>query len=264
MKPLTSPFAGVLLLGLAAPTFADPCEGVLREMTYGRVALAQAKDKAGFLKSAQEFANAAQKAPACDQAQFNIGVVYEKAGEFAKAREAFAAYLKLAPGAADAAKVQEKIYELEYLAREGGGTKAAAVPATPVSGWKKLEGVWCVVNFCSNKGRVYDLSVIGDQMRLVMRPRTIRSPSGCRIDESEEYTGDISAAGSIRGTRKAGDKRYEDRCSAGPLPVNQWNYSSAPVTGRLTGQESIIELTWPLYLLSGEFTDNATVRFRRR
>lgn len=164
--------AGVVF---AAPAFADPCDVVKREMTYGRVALAQAKDKAGFLKSAQEFENAAKKAPACDQAQFNMGVVYEKGGEFEKARQAFTAYLKLAPGAADAAKVQEKNYELEYLAREGGGTKAEVVPAAPASGWKKLEGVWCVVNFCSDKGRIYDLSVNGDQMRFVMRSYTFYS-----------------------------------------------------------------------------------------
>lgn len=96
---------------------ADPCATVEREMTFGEVALEQAADKSGYLKSAKEFEAATKKAPECASAHFNLGLVMEKAGQFDKARQALSRYLELAPSAPDAPAVTKRIYRLEYLAR---------------------------------------------------------------------------------------------------------------------------------------------------
>ena len=68
----------------------------------GSVALEDAKDKNGFLQSAKEFEVAVKKAPDCAAAHFNLGLVYEKAGELAAVKAAYEQYLELAPSAPDA------------------------------------------------------------------------------------------------------------------------------------------------------------------
>ena len=199
----------VLAIAPAAAQTPNSCDVVKRELTYGRVALERAKNKTGLLKSAQEFENAAQKAPTCDQAQFNMGVVYEKAGEFAKARQAFAAYLKLAPGAADAAKVQEKIYELEYLARESsgsGGEKAA--------GWGAFAGTWCDVKTCDDpqwgtSAYDYRVNVTGDQIVIAQKYRMRRG--NYASDQYAIYRGTVGADGKLRGRHANGTTMVTNR-----------------------------------------------------
>jgi len=97
---------------------ADSCASVEREMAYGSVALEDAKDKSGFLQSAREFEVAANKAPDCAAAHFNLGLVYEKAGEYEKALKALQTYLRLSPNANDAAEVRNKTYQLEYRVKK--------------------------------------------------------------------------------------------------------------------------------------------------
>ena len=104
----------------------DTCQAAEREMVYGETAFSDAKDKSGFLESARQFQAAVAKAPNCALAHFNLGVVYEKAGEYQKAVGPLQTYLKLAPNADDVAQVKKKIYALEYRIKRAAQTKHAA------------------------------------------------------------------------------------------------------------------------------------------
>jgi tetratricopeptide (TPR) repeat protein len=202
------------------------------------------------------------KAPACAAAHFNLGVVLEKAGAFEKARQALLRYLELTPNAADAAAVRKKTYELEYLAREGGrlGT-AVAVPSQLSSPWAKLEGVWCRINTCHDESQVFDVTVKGKELHMVMRPYYFHV-FNCRLGSRDEYVGAISDDGAIRGTRKMGNKRFEPRCAAGGEPINQWNYQTGPVTGRVMAQGTIIEFQFDQWVQGSRLP--TIFKFRRR
>lgn len=119
MTRLLAVFVMALAAVFVAPgsARADACAPAVKEMTYGETAAEVAKSPADFLKAAKEFEAAAKKAPGCAAAQFNLGVVLEKAESYGPARQAFATYLKLAPKAPDAPAVTKRIYRLEYLAR---------------------------------------------------------------------------------------------------------------------------------------------------
>tara|TARA_R110002072_G_scaffold100742_2_gene221940 strand:- start:676 stop:1476 length:801 start_codon:yes stop_codon:yes gene_type:complete len=254
--------AAVIIIA-PGPARADACAVVEREMTFGEVALKQASDQAGYMKSAREFEAAAKKAPGCAAAQFNLGLVLEKAGQYEKARLALLKYLELVPNAPDAAAVRKKTYELEYLAREGTGTVAPTAAASqPASPWAKLEGQWCQVGLCRNDTPVFDLMVKGEQFSMVMRPFYIHSPTNCKIGQKDILEGSISATGAIQGTRRSGGIRFEPRCVAGRLPINQWNYETSPMTGRVTGQGAILEFTFNQYV-SGR-PHPVTLQYQRR
>ena len=75
----------MLVAASPAQSQTDDCQVAEREMVNGTIALEDAKDKKGFLESAKQFQAAAAKAPNCAQAHFNLGLVYEKAGEYQKA-----------------------------------------------------------------------------------------------------------------------------------------------------------------------------------
>ncbi len=105
---------------------AAPCDAAKRELAYGQAATEDAKDQQGFLRAAREFEKAAKKAPNCAAAYFNLGVVYEKAGELSAAKSAYQRYLKLDPKAPDAARVEQQVFKLEYRIKRAGQTKRAA------------------------------------------------------------------------------------------------------------------------------------------
>ncbi len=197
-------FGGLAVVSFAIPAHADPCASVKREMAYGRVALKQAKDQAGFLKSAKEFEAAARKAPGCAQVHFNMGVIYEKAEEFDKARKAFETYLRLSPSAADAATVEEKIYELEYLAREYSGGKSS-LTARNASPWDGFAGNWCEVGSCDHPkwGYVFRATVQGDVLELKFKGRTGQGQG--LADFHKTFRATISPDGKLKGTLKYGD-----------------------------------------------------------
>lgn len=113
------------MLFLSVSALADPCADVQRELTFGETAVEMANDKAGFLKAAEEFEKATQKAPLCSAAYFNLGVVLEKTEQFSKAKQAFETYLGLVPDAEDAQVVNKKIYRLEYLIDNYGSEEFA-------------------------------------------------------------------------------------------------------------------------------------------
>ena len=139
-----------LLVSLAGAAQAqtDACQAAEREMIYGETALADAKDKKGFLESARQFQAAAAKAPNCARAHFNLGLVYEKAGEYKKAVGPLLTYLKLLPNAADADQVRRKIIALEYRVSRAARARAEQPSPTPERPLSDLNGKWCGAHDC--------------------------------------------------------------------------------------------------------------------
>ena len=157
--------AVVVVAAWPAEAQTDACQAAEREMVYGTVALEDARDKKGFLESAQQFQAAVAKAPNCAQAHFNLGVVYEKAGEYQKAVGPLQTYLKLLPNAADAAQVRRKIIALEYRASRAARARAEQEQ----DAWRLLKSVagrW--YRTCANpahSGGPFEFSVDGDLVK---------------------------------------------------------------------------------------------------
>jgi tetratricopeptide (TPR) repeat protein len=93
-----------------APAVPEEAE---RRMARGAAAVAEAKEKAGYLDAAKEFEAATLAAPWWGDAYYNLGVAYDKAG---KPIEALAA-LKLAVAADPASKdAKTLMYQVEFRA----------------------------------------------------------------------------------------------------------------------------------------------------
>lgn len=108
-------------------------EEARRFLARGIAAFKLAKSPQDFAPAVAEFQKASDAAPWWGDPYFNMGQALEQAGDPAAAIRAYRFYLAAAPGAADAGKVQSKIYELEYVAEKKGkddSTKAAADAAT--------------------------------------------------------------------------------------------------------------------------------------
>lgn len=110
---------------LTAPIEAAPAakrEDIPREaarrMTRGAAAFEAAKTPEELLDAVKEFELASQAAPKWPDPVFNMAQALEKAGDPAGAKKAYEKYLELAPEAADASAVQQKIDKLEYLAEK--------------------------------------------------------------------------------------------------------------------------------------------------
>ncbi len=138
---------GALMVAVAlvpappAQAQTDDCQAAEREMAYGAAAMEDARDKAGFLRAARQFEGAIRSAPRCAAARFNLGVVYEKAGELQAAKGAYGHYLRLAPNAADARAVRQRMYKLEYRIGRAANTQKQKrrEEARPI----RLAGEWC-------------------------------------------------------------------------------------------------------------------------
>ena len=153
-------FCGVLLavlLAWPAQARAAPCDAAEREMAYGAAAMEEAKtakDKAAYLRAARQFEGASRTAPNCAAARFNMGFAYEHAGELQAAKDAYGAYLRLAPNASDARAVRQRIYKLEYrIGRAKAGPDLAGK-------WLAKGGDYC------GKSYVWKLEVNGNRFRL--------------------------------------------------------------------------------------------------
>jgi len=108
-------------------------EEARRFLARGIAAFKLAKSPQDFAPAVAEFQKASDAAPWWGDPYFNLGQALEQAGDPAAAIRAYRFYLAAAPGAADAGKVQSKIYELEYVAEKKGkddSAKAAADAAT--------------------------------------------------------------------------------------------------------------------------------------
>lgn len=113
MRPLL--LLAVLLSVDAAPA---PGEEARRHMMRGRAAMKTAAGPADFAVAAGEFEAAAKADPKLVEARYNAGVAHEKAGDAASALAQFRAYLAVAPKAKDAKAVQDRVYELEFVAEK--------------------------------------------------------------------------------------------------------------------------------------------------
>jgi hypothetical protein len=201
MKHMMTTLVGVFLLGLAGPALADPCAAVKREMAFGQAATEDAKDEAGFKRAAAEFKKAADKAPGCAAAFFNLGIIQEKAGELAAAKAAYERYLKLAPKADDAAQVEQRIFKLEYRLQRAVEAEHQA------SDWQAFSGDWCFPSECNDpnwgtRDRAYRVTVTGDKIVIAQKWRW-------RLDNTVEdmhaiFRGTISPNGKLKGSYSRG------------------------------------------------------------
>ncbi|OPY79834.1 MAG: hypothetical protein A4E64_00294 [Syntrophorhabdus sp. PtaU1.Bin058] len=94
-----------------APAIPEEAE---RYMARGAAAVKGAKDANDFKDAVRELEKATLAAPWLANAYYNLGYAQDKAGLFADAIENLKLYLFAAPNAADAKKVKELIYEIEY------------------------------------------------------------------------------------------------------------------------------------------------------
>ena len=104
----------IIKLGLEIEPKPAVPEEADKHMARGRAAANGAKDKAGFQEAAAEFKKAALAAPWLAQAYYNLGIVEDKAGDYAEAMKNLELYLSAAPGAKNAKKVKSLIFEIEY------------------------------------------------------------------------------------------------------------------------------------------------------
>jgi tetratricopeptide (TPR) repeat protein len=91
-----------------------------------QAALQEWKDKGDIAKlddAIEQLNEALRIAPWWPEAYFNRGLLLEDRGRYADAVENLKLYLLAAPGASDATQVQQKIYMLEYKAREAQAQK---------------------------------------------------------------------------------------------------------------------------------------------
>lgn len=229
VKMISKYLVAILILAFSGTSHAnDSCQSVKREMVFGQTALKHANDKQGFLKAASEFKKATQKAPNCAAAYYNMGVVYEKAGEYKLAMEALDHYLELSPGAEDFNEVEMKTYELEYLATNTDDLENSK------AGWEKYSGTWCDSSFCDDPrwgtaDRSYQVAFNGNQFEI-----TQEYFSGQQMGLSKNtktYSGVVNTDGTFSGSM-----------TDAQLYPNQPNCKNKPL------QDS--------YQVTGEFTQN--------
>ena len=96
-----------------------------RYMARGRAAFKAAKNPKDYEEAVAEFKRAARAAPWLGEAYYNLGVVQDKAGQYAEAIRNLKLYLLAAPNAADAKEVKSLIFEVEYR-QEKSGKEAVA------------------------------------------------------------------------------------------------------------------------------------------
>jgi hypothetical protein len=103
----------ITLVQKLSPAPAIP-EEARRFSVRAQIAIKEAKSTADFDEAAREFGKALRVAPWWPDGYFNQGVAWEKAGKYTEAIRSLKFYLLAAPGAADAEKIKEQIYALEY------------------------------------------------------------------------------------------------------------------------------------------------------
>lgn len=106
----------IAILCVGGPAFAaEPVSSeATRYFNRGLAAAEMARSTEDYAEAARELEKARQLAPQWPEVYYNLGLLHEKAGNYDGAIESFSGYLRLAPASAEAAKVQETIYRLEY------------------------------------------------------------------------------------------------------------------------------------------------------
>jgi len=72
------------------------------------------KSTADYEDAVREFEKAKALAPDWPDVYYNLGMIFEKTGDYEGAINNLKTYLRLAPSSSDAKQVQEMIYKLEY------------------------------------------------------------------------------------------------------------------------------------------------------
>jgi tetratricopeptide (TPR) repeat protein len=108
----------LLLSAVNAQAVSEEAREARRHMARGQAAVEMAKSPEDYEAAIREFQEAARLAPDWPDPYYNLGLVQEKAGKFMEAIASLKEYLRLAPNAPDAAKIQEQIYKLEYKAEQ--------------------------------------------------------------------------------------------------------------------------------------------------
>ncbi len=91
-----------------------------RYLARGRAAFKAAKNPKDYEEAVAEFKKAARIAPWLGEAYYNLGVVQDKAGQYAEAIRNLKLYLLAAPNAPDAKEVKSLIFEVEYRQEKAG------------------------------------------------------------------------------------------------------------------------------------------------
>jgi tetratricopeptide (TPR) repeat protein len=104
-----------LCLGPLALAAEPISEDARRFFTRGLAAVETARSLADYTAAAREMEQARGLAPQWPDVYYNLGLLYEKTGNYDRAIENLREYLRLAPSSPDAARVQESLYKLEYL-----------------------------------------------------------------------------------------------------------------------------------------------------
>jgi tetratricopeptide (TPR) repeat protein len=122
-----------------APAIPEEAE---RYMARGAAAVKGAKDTNDFKDAVRELEKATLAAPWLANAYYNLGFAQDKAGLYADAIKNLRLYLLAAPNAADAKKVKELIYEIEYRQEKAAKTEIRAKAEEKKKGLKDLVGNW--------------------------------------------------------------------------------------------------------------------------
>lgn len=116
------------ILKAAATMDAPPAvpEEARKHMVWGKSLVKDAQGEEDYARAAAELEGAIRAAPWWTTAYYDLGLIYEKAGDYKPAALSLRMYLVGAPEAADSRKVQDKIYELELHAKNGDGRRFRA------------------------------------------------------------------------------------------------------------------------------------------
>jgi tetratricopeptide (TPR) repeat protein len=127
-----------LALGMKpAPAVPEEAE---KFIARGQAAVESAKEPADFKAAAAEFEKAVLAAPWIANAYYNLGVVQDKAGDYAGAIRNLNLYLLAAPNADDARAVKSLIYKIEF--KQEKTARESAASQIRQSTQPTLEGTW--------------------------------------------------------------------------------------------------------------------------
>jgi tetratricopeptide (TPR) repeat protein len=120
-------------------------EEAKRYIARGKAAFKGAKELKDFNEAAEEFKKALLAAPWLAEGYYNLGIVQDKAGQYAAAMDSLKLYIMSVPNAPDVEKVKELIYEIEYrkekAAKESRPEAVAAKKQNAYETWlKSLDG----------------------------------------------------------------------------------------------------------------------------
>jgi tetratricopeptide (TPR) repeat protein len=126
-------------------------------MARGKTAIKVAEKPEDYKLAANEFTKALEYAPKCADIYYQLGLCYEQMGKldpgnYQEAISCFNNYLAYKPTAANKNEIQEKIYEIEFLAEKAGGMSL-----------KSLIGKWKFYYFDGDDDEPYDIEISENQ-----------------------------------------------------------------------------------------------------